>query len=84
MLLSLADYESQAARSLAPDVAAFLAEGAGGSTAVRRNLEAFQRILASGLTYNGRVGVSAAARHVKVVVYDYGADLIGSAMVQIK
>jgi VWFA-related protein len=46
--------------------------------------EAFQRFMASGLTYNGRVAVAAAARHVKVVVYDYGADLIGSAMVQIK
>lgn len=45
MLLSLADYEAEAVRVLAPEVAAFLAEGAGGSRTVRRNLEAFQRLL---------------------------------------
>ncbi len=45
MLLSLADYEAAATRILAADVGVFLAEGAGGSRAVRRNLEAFQRIL---------------------------------------
>ena len=46
--------------------------------------DAFQRFLISGLTYSGRVAVPTAAKHVKVVVYDYGADLVGSAMVQIK
>jgi hypothetical protein len=46
--------------------------------------EAFQRFMASGLTYSGRVRVARAARFVKVIVYDYGADLIGSTMVRIK
>ena len=45
MLLTLADYESEANRILAPEVAAFLAEGAGSSRTVHRNLDAFQRIL---------------------------------------
>ncbi|MDR5701590.1 alpha-hydroxy acid oxidase [Agromyces aerolatus] len=43
MLLSLADYAADAAYLLDPDVAAFVESGAGGSRAVRRNLEAFQR-----------------------------------------
>ncbi|WP_167042126.1 alpha-hydroxy acid oxidase [Salinibacterium sp. ZJ454] len=47
MLLTLADYEAEATRILAPEVAAFVAEGAGASRAVRRNLEAFQRIVLS-------------------------------------
>lgn len=45
MLLTLADYEAEATRRLPPEVGAFLAEGAGASRAVHRNLEAFNRIL---------------------------------------
>lgn len=47
MLLNLADYEAEATRILAPEIAAFLAEGAGSSRTVRRNLDAFQGILLS-------------------------------------
>ncbi|MGO4689664.1 alpha-hydroxy acid oxidase [Glaciibacter sp. 2TAF33] len=47
MLLTLADYEAAATRILAPEVAAFLAQGAGSSRAVRRNLSAFQDVLFS-------------------------------------
>lgn len=47
MLLTLADYEAEASRILDPEVAAFLAEGAGSSRAVHRNLRAFERILLS-------------------------------------
>ncbi|WP_173922395.1 alpha-hydroxy acid oxidase [Agromyces sp. Marseille-P2726] len=45
MLLSLADFEAEATRVLAPEIGAFLGGGAGGSQAVRRNLEAFERVL---------------------------------------
>jgi isopentenyl diphosphate isomerase/L-lactate dehydrogenase-like FMN-dependent dehydrogenase len=45
LLLTLADYEIEASRLLAPGVASFLAEGAGRSRAVHRNLEAFDRML---------------------------------------
>ena len=46
--------------------------------------EAFERFLQKGLTYSGKVTVTRAAKHVKVVVYDAGADLVGSAAVKIK
>ena len=46
--------------------------------------DAYQRFMQNGLTYTGRVGVTAEPRHVKVVVYDPGADLVGSAMRPIK
>ena len=46
--------------------------------------DAYQRFMQKGITYSGKVGVSAAPRHVKVVVYDAGADLVGSARLQIK
>jgi VWFA-related protein len=46
--------------------------------------EAYQRFMQKGMTYNGRVAVSAQPRNVKVVVYDAGADLVGSAITKIK
>jgi hypothetical protein len=46
--------------------------------------DAYQRFLQKGLTYHGRVAVSANPQHVKVIVYDVGADLVGSAMVRVK
>ncbi len=46
--------------------------------------DAYQRFMQKGITYTGKVSVSAAPRHVKVVVYDAGADLVGSAHLQIK
>lgn len=45
MLLTLADYEIAANDALDSAIASFLADGAGGSQSVKRNLEAFQRIL---------------------------------------
>ena len=46
--------------------------------------DAHQRFLQKGLTYNGTVEASADPKHIKVVVYDAGADLVGSAMLRIK
>jgi VWFA-related protein len=54
------------------------------TVALEMTPEAFQRFLEKGLTYSGKVSVSRAAKHVKVVVYDAGADLVGSAAVKIK
>ena len=42
------------------------------------------RFLREGVPYTVRVPVRAPATHVKVVVYDYGADLLGSATVTLK
>jgi VWFA-related protein len=46
--------------------------------------DAFARFMAKGLTYHGRIAVQAQVRHVKVVVYDGGADVLGSAMLKVK
>lgn len=46
--------------------------------------DAYQRFMLKGITYSGRVAVSSAARQVKAVIYDAGADLVGSARLQIK
>jgi VWFA-related protein len=45
--------------------------------------EAFERFKVNGLSYGTRVPVSADAAFVKAVVYDYGADVIGSMMFKI-
>jgi hypothetical protein len=45
--------------------------------------EAYRRYLASGIPYTVRVPVTAEPRVVKVVVYDYNADLLGSAVVNL-
>ena len=46
--------------------------------------DAFERLKTNGLKIDGRVAVKAAARFVKVVVYDPGSDLLGSAIVKAK
>jgi VWFA-related protein len=42
--------------------------------------ETYARTMASGLTHHASFGRSDEARRVKVVVYDYAADLVGSAV----
>jgi VWFA-related protein len=44
---------------------------------------AFERFMAAGVTYTESVKVNTVARYVKIVVYDYGADVVGSAVVKI-
>ena len=46
--------------------------------------EAFARFQAQGLTYQAHVSVRAPARYVKVVVYDGGSDVVGTAIVKLK
>jgi VWFA-related protein len=45
--------------------------------------EAFAKFQTSGLRYTGKVPVKAAARFIKVVVYDPGADVLGSTVFKI-
>ena len=52
--------------------------------ALKMTAEAFARFKAQGMTYRERIPVSAQVRHIKVVVYDVGADVLGSAMVKVK
>jgi len=73
------------------DIAIFCADANQGLVGVDWNTvqfemtpDAHQRFLQKGLTYSARVAVSGPARHVKVVIYDAGADLIGSALLQIR
>lgn len=46
---------------------------------VRLTVEEYQKALKSGLPYSVRFETKAGVRKVRVVVYDYRADLIGSA-----
>jgi VWFA-related protein len=51
---------------------------------LKMTADAFARFRAQGMTYRARIPVSAPVRHLKVVVYDGGADVVGSAMVKVK
>lgn len=44
----------------------------------------YERLSASGIPFTVRVPVSGQPRYVKVIVYDYAADLVGSAMVKLR
>jgi VWFA-related protein len=44
----------------------------------------YQRFLADGVHHSVRIPVKNAADYVKVVVYDYGADLLGTAIVRVR
>lgn len=46
--------------------------------------EVFAQLKATGFALNGTVAVPSLARHVKVVVYDAGSDLVGSATATVK
>jgi len=46
--------------------------------------ETYQRLLRDGLAYTTRVPLKGKARYVKVVVYDYAADMLGSAVVKVR
>jgi VWFA-related protein len=45
--------------------------------------DAFTRFQTSGLNYSGKVPVRGAPRFVKVIVYDLGADVLGSQMLKL-
>ena len=46
---------------------------------VRLTAENFQKAQKSGIPYSARFDVTPGVRKVRVVVYDYRADLVGSA-----
>jgi len=41
--------------------------------------DTYRKALSSGFTYSARIPVTSMPRHVKVVVYDHAADLVGTA-----
>jgi VWFA-related protein len=46
--------------------------------------QAYEKLMASGLTYSARVPVRFNASYAKVIVYDPGSDVVGSAMIRVK
>jgi len=46
--------------------------------------ETHARMLKDGVTYTGRVTVARPVKFVKVVVYDFGADRVGTMMRQVR
>jgi hypothetical protein len=44
----------------------------------------YQQAMTSGIPYTATVPITGAATIVKVLVYDYGADLLGTAVVRLK
>ncbi|HYN09573.1 MAG TPA: VWA domain-containing protein [Vicinamibacterales bacterium] len=54
------------------------------SVDLKMTADAFARFTSQGLTYRERIAVRAQVRHIKIVVYDVGADVLGSAMVKVK
>ena len=44
----------------------------------------YQRMTRDGITYSGRVVVTGLVKYVKVVVYDYTSDRIGTIMRQVR
>jgi len=46
--------------------------------------ESYQRMMREGISYTARIPVKGDARYVKVVVYDYGADIVGSVVAKLQ
>jgi hypothetical protein len=46
--------------------------------------DVYQQMLKSGLPVNARIAVRSRPRYVKVIVYDYSADVLGSAVLKLK
>jgi VWFA-related protein len=46
--------------------------------------EQLQRVMKEGVTFPARVPLTAAPSALKVIVYDYGADLVGSSMTKLR
>ena len=44
----------------------------------------YQRMLREGLPYSGRVTVTGIVKHVKIVVYDYATDRVGTIVRQVR
>jgi len=46
--------------------------------------DTYQRYLAGGIPFTARIPVRGTLQYVKVVVYDYAADLVGSVIVKVR
>jgi len=46
--------------------------------------ETFTRVQREGISHTAHVPVKARPRYVKIIVYDYAADLVGTAVVSLK
>lgn len=46
--------------------------------------DTYARLLKDGVVYNAKVPLKGPAQYVKIIVYDYGADLVGSTTVKLK
>jgi hypothetical protein len=46
--------------------------------------ETYQRLLRDGFVHTTRIRLKGPARYVKAVVYDYAADLLGSAVIKVR
>jgi VWFA-related protein len=51
---------------------------------LRLKEETYQQLLKSGFLHTTRIALKAPARYIKVVVYDYASDRLGSAMIKVK
>jgi hypothetical protein len=73
------------------DVAVFCQDDSGEPTGDRWETidlkllpETHARMLKDGITYTGRVTVARPVKFVKVVVYDFGADRVGTLLRQVR
>ena len=46
--------------------------------------DTYARLMKDGVTYNAKIPLKGPAQYVKIIVYDYGADLVGSTTMKIK
>jgi VWFA-related protein len=46
--------------------------------------DTYTRLMKDGVTYTAKVPLKGPAQYVKIIVYDYGADLVGSTSMKIK
>jgi hypothetical protein len=46
--------------------------------------DTYARLMKDGVTYTAKVPLKGPAQYVKIIVYDYGADLVGSTSIKIK
>ncbi len=88
---SIAFTEVDGRRRASLDVAVFVGDSRKKSVGelrqkVELNLtpESYERIGHEGVMFSGRVDVTARPRYVKVVVYDAGADRLGSAVAEVR
>jgi hypothetical protein len=51
---------------------------------LRAREDVYQQMMKTGLPFNARIAIRSQPQYVKVIVYDYGADVLGSAVLKVK